>query len=181
MRRLPSLFVVAPASSALCLSISWAAQTEFPCVVRARDSARSGWARRRSDSCGMNSMKTSADLESQLELVSNFPGEFNRLSPDERPPHTPSWVRSMASTRAVSSRRRCACGPTSRPCRSTCEVDYSSGQAHWRKSSEWILVWQRRNRSTPRGCQRLQIRRRRTRRTCSGGAHPNPSVMDILE
>ena len=42
-------------------------------------------------------------LQSEVEIVSRVPGEFIQLSPDERPLHTPSWVRSTASTRAVSS------------------------------------------------------------------------------
>ena len=53
-------------------------------------------------------------------------------------------------------KRRCACAPTSRPCRRTCGVDYvqfctnSEAHAHCRKSSEWIQVWQQRNQRTPR-------------------------------
>ena len=101
-----------------------------------------------SDSCGVNFIKISFDIESQLEIVSEVPKEFIQFSPDERPLPTPSWVRSTASTRAVSSKGGVPAPPTSRPCRCTCEVDYgqfwtsSEAHAHCRKSSEWIQVWQ---------------------------------------
>ena len=51
----------------------------------------------------MNFVRIYADLESQLEIVSEVPGKFIQLSPDEWPQHTPSRIRSTASTRAVSS------------------------------------------------------------------------------
>ena len=57
-----------------------------------------------SDSCEVNFIKISADLECLLEIVSKVPGEFIQFSPDVPPLHTPSWVRSTTSTHAVSSK-----------------------------------------------------------------------------
>ena len=51
----------------------------------------------------VNVFKISADLDSQLENVSEIPGEFIQFSQDERPLHTTSWVHSTASTHAIKS------------------------------------------------------------------------------
>ena len=96
--------------------LQWAALTEFPCVVGVfelncwavpltavgRGGGPSGTAQT-SDSHGVKFIKISADLESQLEIVSEVPVEFTQFSPDERLLHTPLRTRSAASTRAVSS------------------------------------------------------------------------------
>ena len=94
--------------------LQWAALTEFPCVVWLFElncgSAHSGWARRRSvKSCTSFRFFWSEFCQDfcrpRKRAGSCFrgPREFIEFSPDERPLHTPSWVRSTTSTRAVSS------------------------------------------------------------------------------
>ena len=61
----------------------------------------------------VNFIKISADLESQLEIVSEVPREFIQFSPDERP-HTLSVVGPLHGIDSRSLiKRRCACAPTS--------------------------------------------------------------------
>ena len=97
--------------------LQWPALTEFPGVVGLfelnctavplpavqRGCGPSG-AAHHSDSCGCEFYQDSADLKkSQLEIVSEVPGEFIEFSPDERPLHTPSRIRSTSPSRSVSS------------------------------------------------------------------------------
>ena len=135
-----------------------------------------------SDSCAGGSFRGSG---ASRKIVSGVPGEFIRFSPDGQLPHTPSLVRTPASSErcsggsvAVSSKKRCTCPPTPRPCRSACEIDNSSGKARKRTLSGG-RVWSgsgcgNNEAGVHRGFQRRRIRRRRAPtagRPCPGGTH----------
>ena len=82
--------------------LQWAVLTEFSCVVGLFELNRGE----------ANFIKISADLESQLEIVSDVPREFIHISPDERPQHSLS-LSAPRHRLAQSHQKRCACAPTS--------------------------------------------------------------------
>ena len=49
-----------------------------------------------SDSCGIGFIETAADLESQVDIISEVPKGSIRFSPDGRPPHILSLIRAAA-------------------------------------------------------------------------------------
>ena len=121
------------------------------------------------------------------KLCSRFQ-ESSSNSPGERPLHTPSRIRSAASTRAVSSIGDVL---APQPCRSTCEVDYSSVQAQKRTDTGGRVRsgsgCDNNETRAHRSYQRRRIRRGRApaaRRPCSGGArsvHPFRVIVAALE
>ena len=127
-------------------------------------SARSGWARRRSVRSCASFRFLRSELYQDFFRPRKPAGNCFRSSRGVHPvlarqtaaAHSIDGVRSMASTRAVSSKGDVPAPQPLDLVERACEVDYvqfwtsSEAHAHCRKSSEWIQVWQQRNQRTPR-------------------------------